>query len=54
VAVILSLLLIVTLRTAARMLCDPTAPMYGLAVDHVAAMRFGSQTNADADGDSRS
>jgi hypothetical protein len=49
VAVILSLLLFVTLRTAARTAVDPTAPMYGLAVDHVAAMRWVA-TNADADG----
>jgi hypothetical protein len=39
-AVILALLLFVTLRTASRTAADPLDPMYGLAKDHVTAMRW--------------
>jgi hypothetical protein len=40
VSIILALLLFVTLRTASRTAVDPLDPMYGLAKDHVTAMRW--------------
>jgi hypothetical protein len=47
--VILALLLFVTLRTAARTAVDPAAPLYGLANDHGAAMRWvAANTDEDA------